>query len=154
MKVLMVCLGNICRSPIAEGVMKEKFTEHGIKGTVDSAGVISYHAGSPPDKRAISVSHKYHVDISEQRARQFRKSDFDEFDLILTMDESVHQDIIAMADSLQSRQKTQLFLEYAGHTGSFEVPDPYWGGASGFDSVFNLISENCERIAQKIKQSY
>jgi protein-tyrosine phosphatase len=151
MKILMVCLGNICRSPIAEGVMLEKFRKHSIEGKVDSAGVISFHAGEQPDRRAIEISLENGIDISGQKARQFRLSDFHDFDLILTMDNSVHREIAGMAGNESDRQKVKLFLPFAGMQQSENVPDPYYGGKEGFQLVFSMIDEGCDRIIQKVQ---
>lgn len=146
MKFLMVCLGNICRSPIAEGIMKAKLAAANIQGKVDSAGVLSYHSGEAPDKRAISVAGKYQVDISGQVARQFRKSDFVDFDVILVMDRSVYAEIAALAQTEDERNKVRLFLEFAGINEITEVPDPYYGGQEGFEMVYNMLDEGCNRI--------
>lgn len=146
MKFLMVCLGNICRSPIAEGIMKSKLAAANIQGKVDSAGVLSYHSGEAPDKRAISVAGKYQVDISGQVARQFRKSDFVDFDFILVMDRSVYAEIAALAQTEDERNKVRLFLEFAGINEITEVPDPYYGGQEGFEMVYNMLDEGCNRI--------
>lgn len=146
MKFLMVCLGNICRSPIAEGIMKAKLAAANIQGKVDSAGVLSYHSGEAPDKRAISVAGKYQVDISGQVARQFRKSDFVDFDVILVMDRSVYAEIAALAQTDGERNKVRLFLEFAGINEITEVPDPYYGGQEGFEMVYNMLDEGCNRI--------
>jgi len=146
MKFLMVCLGNICRSPIAEGIMKAKLAAANIQGKVDSAGVLSYHSGEAPDKRAISVAGKYQVDISGQVARQFRKSDFVDFDVILVMDRSVYAEIAALAQTEDERNKVRLFLEFAGINEITEVPDPYYGGQEGFEMVYNMLNEGCNRI--------
>ena len=146
MKFLMVCLGNICRSPIAEGIMKAKLAAANIQGKVDSAGVLSYHSGEAPDKRAISVAGKYQVDISGQVARQLRKSDFVDFDFILVMDRSVYAEIAALAQTEDERNKVRLFLEFAGINEITEVPDPYYGGQEGFEMVYNMLNEGCNRI--------
>ena len=110
MKILMVCLGNICRSPIAEGVMQAKFIKYQLSVEVDSAGVLSMHSGETPDERATTVAAKYGVDISKQRARQINKSDFSDFDLILTMDPSVHSQIKRLTSDPEQIKKIQLFL--------------------------------------------
>ncbi|HMT29566.1 MAG TPA: low molecular weight protein-tyrosine-phosphatase [Bacteroidia bacterium] len=151
MKVLMVCLGNICRSPIAEGVLKSKLHKYGINGFVDSAGVLSEHAGESPDERAVFISKKNGTDISGQIARQFTTADFEDFDLILTMDSSVHNSIIRKATNSLQKSKVSLFLEYAGNTSGSNVPDPYFGGPEGFVQVYKLIEDGCERIAAKMK---
>lgn len=147
----MVCLGNICRSPIAEGVMQDQYLRHKMNGKVDSAGVISFHAGEQPDKRAIAIALENGIDITGQKARQFRKSDFHEFDLILTMDKSVHDEIRGMATDENQSSRVQLFLPFAGIESAENVPDPYYGGKEGFQQVFSLIEEGCGRIIEKLK---
>ncbi len=151
MKILMVCLGNICRSPIAEGVMQAKLKKYQLNGIIDSAGVLSMHSGEAPDERAINIAAKYNVNISNQRARQIKKSDFTDFDLILTLDPSVHAQIKRLTSDPEHVKKIRLFLEFAGNSGSFEVPDPYFGGPEGFELAFKMIDDACEKIALKIK---
>ena len=143
----MVCLGNICRSPIAEGIMQAKLDHYGIGGEVDSAGILSYHAGCSPDERAVSIARKYNVDIGGQVARQLKRRDFDTFDVIFAMDRDVFEAVKKAAPS-QHAGKVHLFLEYAGATGS-EVPDPYYEGGLAFNRVFALIDEACDRIIHK-----
>ncbi len=150
MKILVVCLGNICRSPLAEGVLRGKFEKYHIKGTIDSAGVINFHSGSPPDERAIRVAHENGVDISKQRARAFKKSDFEQYDLILTMDQDVQMELSRFTDSDKNREKVKLFLEYAESEGSLAVPDPYYGNLEGFRTVFEMIDLASENIATRI----
>lgn len=153
MKILMVCLGNICRSPIAEGVMRSKFIKYKFNGSVDSAGVIGMHAGEAPDRRAIKISLHNEIDISQQTARKFNVSDFDQYDLILAMDQSVYDEIAEMATDQNSKNKVKLFLAYSGTHNSGDVPDPYYGGPEGFEKVFRMIDEGCENIIRKIQQS-
>jgi protein-tyrosine phosphatase len=150
MKILMVCLGNICRSPIAEGILKNKLIENGIQADVDSAGVLSYHSGETPDRRAVEISKQFNIDISDQHARQFRNSDFEEFDLIFTMDKPVHTEITRRATNSEQLKKVKLFLEFSGFAGNCEVPDPYYGGKDGFEKVFRLIDEACEKLIDKL----
>lgn len=145
----MVCLGNICRSPIAEGIMHATLKKYNLPGKVDSAGLLSYHCGEPPDKRAILISGNSNVDISKQLARQFKNSDFDQFDFIFTMDQSVHKMVMAMAGSDAQREKVALFLEYSGAPKGTEVPDPYYSGIEAFDHVFELVDIACEKIIGK-----
>ena len=143
----MVCLGNICRSPIAEGIMQAKLDQYGIGGVVDSAGILSYHAGCSPDERAISIARQFKVNISGQVARQLKRDDFNSFDIIFAMDREVF-DAVKIAAPSQHAGKVHLFLEYAGDSRS-EVPDPYYEGGQAFNRVFNLIDEACERIIRK-----
>ena len=146
-KVLMVCLGNICRSPLAEGILKSKLDKETIQ--VDSAGTASYHIGKKPDSRSISIAKKYGIDISQQRCRQFTAKDFDEYDLIYAMDRSNYENIVALAENENAIAKVNLLLHRSNVT-SKEVPDPYYGGEDGFEEVFQLIDAACNLIAQNI----
>ena len=121
-KVLMVCLGNICRSPLAEGILKSKLDKETIQ--VDSAGTASYHIGKKPDSRSISIAKKYGIDISQQRCRQFTAKDFDEYDLIYAMDRSNYENIVALAENENAIAKVNLLL-HRSNVASKEVPDPY-----------------------------
>lgn len=143
MKILMVCLGNICRSPLAEGILRSKLSE---EFHIDSAGTGDWHVGNCPDKRSISVAKKYGIDISAQRARQFNPKDFDEFDLIYVMEESNFEDVISMAKSEIHKSKVQLIL------GDKNVPDPYYGGDEGFENVYKMLEEVAVQIATKISK--
>ena len=146
-KVLMVCLGNICRSPLAEVILKSKLDKETIQ--VDSAGTASYHIGKKPDSRSISIAKKYGIDISQQRCRQFTAKDFDEYDLIYAMDRSNYENIVALAENENAIAKVNLLLHRSNVT-SKEVPDPYYGGEDGFEEVFQLIDAACNLIAQDI----
>ncbi len=143
----MVCLGNICRSPLAEGLLKSKVDPELV--LVDSAGTGGYHIGNSPDPRSIAVAMKNNIDITSQRCRLFSKSDFARFDLIYAMDQSNYSDIVSLADDIQQIQKVRLLLEEID-IGTREVPDPYYGGARGFENVFDMIEEACEAVAKRI----
>ncbi|WP_273274199.1 low molecular weight protein-tyrosine-phosphatase [Maribacter polysiphoniae] len=145
-KVLMVCLGNICRSPLAEGILQNKVDSDEIH--VDSAGTGGYHIGSKPDPRSIEVGKRYGIDISHQRCRQFTTADFDAFDVIYAMDRSNYRNIIALAQNEHHKNKVKLLLE-ALDTSTMEVPDPYYDD-DGFEHVFHLIDEACTVIAKKL----
>lgn len=148
MKILMVCLGNICRSPLAEGIMKSKLPADFV---VDSAGTSGFHSGDAPDPRSIAVAQKYGIDISNQRSRQISVQDFEEFDKIYCMDKSNLKNVLALAENDEQRQKVALLLTEADRESIFtEVPDPYYGGAKGFEKVFEMIDIACEEIAKKI----
>ncbi len=151
MKILMVCLGNICRSPIAEGVMAAKMKKYGVTGNVSSAGILSYHAGSAPDHRAIRISGDMGLDISGQKARQIKKVDFNDYDLIFAMDQPVYDSIKSLAHSEEQRNKIHLFLEYAGYPSGSEVPDPYYSELESFQKVFELVDDACEKIVKNWK---
>ncbi|BAP30810.1 protein-tyrosine-phosphatase [Chryseobacterium sp. StRB126] len=147
MKILMVCLGNICRSPLAEGIMKTKVPESFV---VDSAGTISMHEGEHPDKRAIKTAANHGVDISMQRSRPITRADYETFDKIYCMDASVYKDVMAKALNEEQKQKISLFLEAAGKFNNTEVPDPYWGGMEDFEKVFQLLDKGCNAIASQL----
>lgn len=143
----MVCLGNICRSPLAEGILKSKTDSD--KVFVDSAGTAGYHIGNNPDKRSIAVANKYGIDISGQRCRKFSYSDFAQFDIIYAMDLNNYHDIIAMTSDKNEVEKVKLLLS-EGSTSLTEVPDPYYGGEDGFEKVYKLIDQACSIIAKNL----
>lgn len=143
----MVCLGNICRSPLAEGILRSKVDSD--KVLVDSAGTAGYHIGNPPDKRSIAVAQKYGLDISHQRCRKFSRLDFLEFDLIYVMDRSNFSDVAQLASNAQEAQKVKLLLSEVD-LDLQEVPDPYYGGADGFENVYQMVDQACEAIAKKL----
>lgn len=146
MNILMVCLGNICRSPLAEGIMREKLGE-GFK--VDSAGTISLHEGEHPDKRAVKTAAGHGIDISGQKSRLITKADFENFDRIYCMDIDVYEDVISKAGNEEQRRKVSLFLEALGDHKNAEVPDPYWGGMDDFEHVFQLLDRGCDAILKQ-----
>lgn len=147
-RVLMVCLGNICRSPLAEGILKSKIDPS--KVYVDSAGTGHWHVGNSPDERSIAVGRKYNVDITDQRGRQFSAKDFDNFDLIYVMDTFNKEDVLDLAQNEDHRKKVKLILDEIFPGENVDVPDPYLGGNIGFESVFKMLDEACERIAKKL----
>ncbi|WP_375204168.1 low molecular weight protein-tyrosine-phosphatase [Hyphococcus sp.] len=140
--VLFVCLGNICRSPAAEGVLRAKAKERGIDVTIDSAGTGGWHAGDPPDARMAKAASKRGVDIAYQRARQVDLSDFYQFDYVLAMDLSNHSDLLEMAPPNRTCD-IRLFLDFADCE-TRETPDPYYGGTDGFEHVLDLIEQGAE----------
>lgn len=151
MKILVVCLGNICRSPIAEGMLTAVLPEDFI---VESAGTISMHEGEGPDKRMTQTAKLHGIDISAQRSRPITKEDFSTFDRILCMDLSVYQDVISMASSEDERNKVALFLEEADlPINNYEVFDPYWSEMDGFEKVFQLVKEAAENLRVKYTKS-
>lgn len=139
----MVCLGNICRSPLAHGILAHLIEENGLNWEVDSAGTGNWHLGECPDGRSIAVAKKYGVDISEQRARQFNKADFDHYDRIFVMDRNNLRDVLAMARSTGDRAKVSLFLV------NDIVPDPYYDN-NLFDPVYQLIAARCEILMKEL----
>ncbi|MEO5571201.1 MAG: low molecular weight protein-tyrosine-phosphatase [Bacteroidia bacterium] len=149
MNLLMVCIGNICRSPLAEGILKDKLQKSGLNYFVDSAGMINYHAGENPDYRSVEVGKQNGIDISKQIARQFGKKDFENFDLIFAMETSVYNELISLAASPEHKSKVYLFLDFAEWNVSFEVPDPYYGTRKDFEEVFHLIDKASDKIVKK-----
>lgn len=140
MKVLMVCLGNICRSPLAEGILRHLAEQRQLNWEIDSAGTGSWHVGHPPDPRSIKVAGKHGIDISGLRGRQFQAADFGEFDRIYVMDLDNYRDVLGKARTESDRQKVQLLLEHQQ-----PVPDPWYDDAL-FEPVYNLIYDACVRI--------
>lgn len=141
-KILMVCLGNICRSPLAEGILRSKLDSNFI---IDSAGTGGWHAGESPDQRSIETAKQNNIDISNQKARKFSIADFDSFDYIYVMDQSNHKDVINLAPNKVAKAKVALILG-----DSKEVPDPYYGGQEGFENVYFLLDQACEEIAKNL----
>ena len=148
MKILMVCLGNICRSPLAEGILRSKISE---KHTVASAGTISFHEGSPPDKRSTKIAKEYGVDISHQRANYFTEKHLEDFDKIFCMDLKNLEDVLSKAKSEEQRNKVSLIMEEAGVLSDekIEVPDPYYGDMIDFEMVYQMLDQACEAIVKK-----
>ena len=148
-RILMVCLGNICRSPLAHGILQSKLP----KGLfyVDSAGTAAYHIGEKPDCRSIQVAKDKRLDISTQSARQFKISDFDMFDYIYAMDQSNYTDIISLARTHTDIKKVKLFLEINSSIANKNVPDPYYGELSDFKHVFDLINDTCDQLVTMLK---
>lgn len=147
-KILMVCLGNICRSPLAEGILKSKLTEDRFH--VDSAGTSNYHIGSLPDRRSIEVAEQHSIDITAQRGRQFTVSDFNTFDHIYVMDSSNYHDIKSLSRNANDEAKIKRILQEVPDNIMFDVPDPYYGGDQGFENVFQMLDIACSEIAKKL----
>ncbi|WP_397362487.1 low molecular weight protein-tyrosine-phosphatase [Olleya sp. R77988] len=146
--ILMVCLGNICRSPLAEGILKSKLNAD--KFIVDSAGTSSYHIGNKPDTRSITVAKQNGIDITKQQARQFVKQDFKDFDWIYAMDNSNYNNIIALAANEEEKAKVKLILNASFPNKNLDVPDPYYGGDKGFEKVFTLLDHACTIISKQL----
>ena len=149
MKILMVCLGNICRSPLAEGILQSKINSEIFQ--VDSAGTAAYHVGELPDVRSVAVAKKYGIDLTNQRARKFVIEDFDNFDLIYAMDESNYQNILELSRGDEDVQKVNMILNEVDSNSNANVPDPYYGGNDGFENVYKMLDKACVIIADKIK---
>ena len=149
MKILMVCLGNICRSPLAEGIIRNKLKLRGQYGEVDSAGIASYHVGEKPDIRTIKNALSHGIDLSMLRARQFKTSDFDSFDLIYCADKSIMNAVTTMAQTSDHLNKIKLITEEAFPGQMLDIPDPYYGTEADFEKVYQLIDISCEAIIEK-----
>lgn len=149
MRILMVCLGNICRSPLAEGILQSKILSDSI--IIDSAGTSGFHQGELPDPRSIAVAQLNGIDITNQRSRKFLVEDFDKFDLIYAMDQSNYQNLIDLARNKDDESKVKMILNESNPNENLNVPDPYYGGDKGFDNVFRMLDEACEVIASKIQ---
>lgn len=146
----MVCLGNICRSPLAEGILSSKIISNDI--FIDSAGTGAYHIGNQPDERSVAVAKKHGIDISKQSARKFLVADFDIFDIIYVMDENNFNDILLLARNNHDKQKVKLILNEIHPNKNNSVPDPYYGGIDGFEKVFKMLDEACEIISKNIQK--
>lgn len=150
MKILMVCLGNICRSPLAEGILKRKVKMNNLDWQVDSAGTGGWHVGALPDSRSIQVARKNGIDSTDQRARKFQTSDLDQFDLIFAMDSSNYQNIVRHSVSDDQKEKVQLIMNMVQPGMNESVPDPYWDD-NGFDQVFHMLEEACDQVIEKFR---
>lgn len=148
----MVCLGNICRSPLAEGILAHKALENGVTIKVDSAGTAAYHVGEKPDPRSIQIAKKHGIDISKQKARKFTQEDFNNFDIIYAMDVSNFNKINALAINSEQKLKVKLILNEINPNSNSSVPDPYYGGDNGFEDVFNMLDIACDKIINKINE--
>ena len=147
-KILMVCLGNICRSPLAEGILKSKLDSK--KFFIDSAGTADYHSGELPDYRSIKVAGENKIDLTHQRARQIKPVDFELFDLIYAMDQSVYDDLLKMAKTDFEKQKVRLILNEVFPNEDMDVPDPYYESIYAFRNVYKMLDNACNIIAKKI----
>lgn len=154
-RVLFVCLGNICRSPMAEGAFRHLLKQEGLgdRVEIDSAGTHGYHIDESPDRRAQATMKARGIDIGDLRGRQVSAADFGSFDYVLAMDRENLENLRAICPPGQE-DKLHLFLEYAAHRPEREVPDPYFGGASGFDRVFDLIKDAAEGLLADIRARY
>lgn len=150
-KILMVCLGNICRSPVADGLMRKKIAEYNLNAMVDSAGTSGYHSGENPDERSQQNARKNGLDISMLVSRKFSVNDFDEFDFIYVMDTSNLRDVLSLSRGEEDTKKVKLILEEIFPGENRSVPDPYFGGNDGFENVYRLLEAACEEIAKKLK---
>jgi len=144
----MVCLGNICRSPLVEGILKNK--TQNLDVYVDSAGTASYHVGNLPDSRSIEIANKNGIDLTDQRARQFSEKDFDDFDKIYAMDTNNYSNIISLARNQSDRDKVDVILNELNPKSYDSVPDPYYGAGDGFQIVYDMLDNACDAIVGKL----
>ena len=149
MKILMVCLGNICRSPLAEGILLKKIKDQNLDFWIDSAGTSGAHVGDSPDRRMQKTAIMRGVDLSDLRARRFKRKDFKKFDVIYVMDESNYNDVISLATTNVDKSKVKLILNEITPGANQPVPDPYYGGLEGFENVFDLLDEATDKILEK-----
>lgn len=145
----MVCLGNICRSPLAEGILRNKIRENSLDAKVDSAGTAAYHVGEGADKRSVLVARKNGVDISQHSARKFTTGDFETYDLIYAMDSENYQNIMAMARTEDEKARVKMLMNEVLPGENISVPDPYYGGERGFENVYQMIDQASNRIIEK-----
>ncbi|WP_306565075.1 low molecular weight protein-tyrosine-phosphatase [Flavobacterium lindanitolerans] len=151
-KILMICLGNICRSPLAEGILQSKLPRD--RFVVDSAGTGDWHIGRQPDSRSIAVAKSNGLDISRQRGRLFTATDFETNDYIFVMDNSNYKDVIRLAPNAEAKSKVSLILNELFPGENVDVPDPYFGLEDGFSNVYGMLDEVCEIIAEKLKAKH
>lgn len=151
-KILMVCLGNICRSPLAEGILASKLPKD--KFIVDSAGTGNYHIGRQPDDRSIDIAKRKGIDISCQKARQFTVQDYKHYDYIYVMDGSNYRNVIDLAPDEISKKKVTLILNELFPNENVDVPDPYFGLENGFATVYEMLDEVCDVITEKLLKQH
>jgi len=151
MKVLMVCLGNICRSPLAEGILQHKADNAGLHWKVDSAGTGNYHIGEPPHRLSQKVAKMNGVDICNQQCRQFKKEDMLEFDKIYAMDNDIYDDIKRLSGTLWNPLKTDLLMNELYPDENLDIPDPWYGTEKNFHEVYAMIDKACDAIIEKFK---
>jgi len=149
----MVCLGNICRSPLADGLMRKKIADNGLDLEVDSAGTSTYHIGNEHDERTQENALKHGIDLSSLRARQFIKEDFNSFDLIYVMDRTNYFNVLELASSDEERDKVKLILDELPNEPLNEVPDPYYSGELGFEKVYQLLDSATDAIVEHILET-
>ncbi len=149
-RILFVCMGNICRSPTAEGVMRALLREQGVDGVeVDSAGIGGWHLGDPPDRRSADAARRRGI-VLEGAARQVRASDFDDFDLLIAMDRSNQRDLLALAPDAEAAAKVRLLREWEPGAGDLDVPDPYYGDGDGFEDVLDMVQASCRALLDEL----
>lgn len=152
MKIVCVCLGNICRSPLAEGIFRARAKELNLAVEVDSCGTANYHVGESPDPRSIKKGKEYGIDISQLRGRQFSAKDFETFDVIFAMDMSNYRNILSLDEKNQYTDKVKLLMEVSYPDSKMEVPDPYYGGEQGFEDIYHMMNKACLDFYNTLEQ--
>lgn len=147
MKFLMVCLGNICRSPLAEGILRHKIEKEGLDWEVDSAGTSGYHDGALPDVRSIAIAKEHGLDITDQKSRELTLQDLEDFDIIYVMDSSNYNNVMSLCENTRQKSKVRLIMNMVLPERNIAVPDPYWKD-SGFKNVYLMLEEACEAIVE------
>lgn len=151
MRILLVCLGNICRSPLAEGILRHKVTQRNLDWQIESAGTGDWHVGQPPDPRSVAIALQNGIDISNQRGQHFQQVDFERFDKIIVMDNSNRRDVLRLAKTDTDRAKVERMLDYSHPGQDRSVPDPYYGGQDGFEAVFSLLDTACDSFLDRLQ---
>ncbi|MCB9188274.1 MAG: low molecular weight phosphotyrosine protein phosphatase [Flavobacteriales bacterium] len=149
MKILMVCLGNICRSPLAHGILQHKVDQLGLNAQIDSAGTNGFHNGELPDSRSMEIALTKGIDISYQRSRQIKRSDLANYDLIYVMDSSNYNNVLRLANSEQEKNKIIMIMNELEPGRNINVPDPYYGGEEGFKNVYEMLDKATDKIIEK-----
>jgi protein-tyrosine phosphatase len=150
MKILFVCLGNICRSPLAKAIMADKIKKLKLDAEVDSAGFETFHRGDPADPRSVAVAATHGIDLSDHVARMFSVRDFDRFDLIYVMDRTNYNDVMGLTRDTQDENKVDFILNLLTPVENRQVPDPWYGGKEGFEKVYHMLDQACDELLKQI----
>ena len=154
MNILFVCLGNICRSPLAKAIMADKIRKKNLQAEVDSAGFEPFHRGDPADRRSVEVAAKHGIDLNHHTARLFTVRDFDRFDRIYVMDSINHTDVMSLARNGEDEDKVDYILNLVEPGKDRHVPDPWYGGREGFENVYQMLDKACDRLAGEIETNH
>ncbi|MGE5424632.1 MAG: low molecular weight protein-tyrosine-phosphatase [Syntrophothermus sp.] len=150
MKILFVCTGNICRSPLAEGIMRQKLKKYNLPGEVDSAGFEAFHIGDPPDARAVTTARKRNIDITDHEARLFQLSDFDDFDRIYVMDDYHFRNVMALSRNEKDKAKVDYMMNVVYPGQNIPVDDPWYHGIHAFEKVYEQLDHACEILVKEL----
>jgi protein-tyrosine phosphatase len=151
MKVLFVCLGNICRSPLAKGILRHKARKNTLEIEVDSAGFEAYHVGEGADPRSLQIAAKHGIDISDHVARRFKISDFDQYDRIFVMDNNNYEDVMSVSRNEADQARVDFIMNLSRPGQNMSVPDPYYGGKDGFENVYRMLDQACEALIEEMR---